>query len=251
MRSQLLLALVGTALCAAAAGCKPDYPNCRNDDDCRTNPKEYCVDGKCQQCRNEKDCPAGQSCNRGRCEAAACSDDSQCPAGQSCIDGKCSPCQADGDCGPGGKCQAGRCTRGKKCQGDSDCAQDEECKNGVCVSGRPKAPSGAGCQLDPIYFDFNEASLTTEGTATIQRDAECLKKETTRSVQLIGHTDPRGTDEYNLALSDRRAQSVKSYLERLGIPTARMKTLARGEIDATGTDEAGWAKDRRVDPQWQ
>src|SRR2546427_7752871 len=70
---------------AAAAGCKPDYPNCRGDDDCRKDPKEYCVEGKCQQCRNDQDCPAGQKCAAGRCEQAApaCTSDDQCPAGQS------------------------------------------------------------------------------------------------------------------------------------------------------------------------
>src|SRR5262252_7106947 len=157
---------------AAVAGCKPDYPVCRNDDDCRTNPKEYCVDGKCQQCRNDQDCPSGQKCNAGRCEAGpGCTTDEQCPAGQSCLDGQCKPCAADTECGVGGKCQNGKCTRAKRCASDSDCAQDEECKGGVCVSGRPKASAAATCTLDPIYFDFNEASVTTEGAATIQRDS--------------------------------------------------------------------------------
>jgi peptidoglycan-associated lipoprotein len=245
----LLHALATTALALAAVGCKPDYPNCNNDDDCRKDPKEYCVDGKCQQCRNDKDCPAGQSCKGGRCAAAACSDDSQCPPGQSCIAGSCKPCQSDAECGEGGRCNAGKCQRPKSCGSDSDCAQDEECRNGHCVSGRPKPQTGANC-LEPVYFDFNESSITTEGAATLQRDAECIKKEN-KNVQLVGHTDPRGTEEYNLALSDRRAQSVKAYLSRLGVADGKMKTLARGEIDATGTDEASWAKDRRVDFGWQ
>ena len=244
-----MLGLLG----AIATGCKPDYPLCRNDDDCRKDPKEYCVEGKCQQCRNDQDCPSGQKCNGGRCEAArpACTTDDQCPVGQSCLDGQCKPCASDAECGVGGKCQDGKCARARRCGSDSDCAQDEECKGGVCVSGRPKTSGAAGCKLDPIYFDFNEAAVTTEGAATIQRDAECLKKEAARGLLLAGHTDPRGTDEYNLALGDRRAQSVRSYLERLGIDAKRLKTQSRGEIDANGTDEAGWAKDRRVDLSWQ
>src|SRR5262245_6329206 len=122
---------LGTVLLLfAAVGCKPDYPNCRNDDDCRKEPKEYCVNGKCEQCRDSKDCPSGQQCKEGRCEAGgmSCADDSACPAGQSCIDGTCKPCAADDQCGPGGKCQAGKCERAKKCGKDDDCAQDEECK---------------------------------------------------------------------------------------------------------------------------
>jgi peptidoglycan-associated lipoprotein len=253
MRTLLQVIVVGV-VAVASVGCKPDYPNCRNDEDCRSDPKEYCVEGKCQQCRNDKDCGAGQACKAGRCEqtALACTSDDQCPDGQSCLNGACAPCKSDSECGEGGKCNAGRCARPKKCGTDADCAQDEECKNGVCISGRPRrVDTGAKCTLDSVYFDFNEASVTTESASALQRNAECLKKESGRTVQLVGHTDPRGTDEYNLALADRRAQAVKGYLERLGVDAGRLKTLSRGEIDATGTDEAGWHKDRRVDFQWQ
>ncbi len=212
----------------ALAGCPPKYPKCDNDKDCHE--KEYCVNGQCQQCRSDGDCPGGGKCNAGRCEAAppvsqACTDDAQCPAGQSCIDGKCRPCASDAECGEGGKCNAGRCQR----------------------ASLPPPPTAA-CQLEPIYFDFNEYSLTTEATGAIDRDADCLKKQN-RGATLTGRTDPRGTEEYNLALSDKRAQSVKDRLSRLGV-TGNLKTVARGEMDATGKDEAGWAKDRRVDLSW-
>jgi peptidoglycan-associated lipoprotein len=66
-------------------------------------------------------------------------------------------------------------------------------------------------------------------------------------VQLVGRTDPRGTDEYNLGLGSQRAQSVKTYLERLGVPSARLSSTTKGEIGAAGTDETGWQRDRRVD----
>lgn len=207
-----------------ASACRPKYPKCSNDKDCHAN--EYCVDGQCQQCRTDNDCPAGGTCKGGRCEPAravpqvlACTDDAQCPKGQSCIGGQCRPCAADGDCGEGGRCVEGRCQRGK--------------------------PS---CTLEPVYFDFNEYALTTDGTSAIDHDAECIK-QSGRGATLTGHTDPRGTEEYNLALSDKRAQSVKERLSRLGV-TASMRVVARGEMDAAGTDEAGWAKDRRVDVSW-
>jgi len=90
--------------------------------------------------------------------------------------------------------------------------------------------------------------LTTEATAAIDRDTECVKK-TNHGVTLTGRTDPRGTEEYNLALSDKRAQQVKGRMGQLGV-TTDMKINARGEMDATGKDEAGWAKDRRVDVSW-
>jgi len=216
---------------AFATGCPPKYPKCNNDKDCHE--KEYCVNGQCQQCRSDADCPGGK-CAAGRCEqppppsaGVSCTDDAQCPAGQSCIDGRCKPCTSDDQCGEGGKCSAGRCQRAPG--------------GGGTV--------GAGCNLEPIYFDFNEYSLTTEGTGAIDRDADCIKK-TNRAVMLTGRTDPRGTEEYNLALSDKRAQSVKDRLGRLGVAASNMKVSARGEMDATGKDEAGWAKDRRVDLSW-
>ncbi|MCU1281202.1 MAG: peptidoglycan-associated outer rane lipoprotein, partial [bacterium] len=109
-------------------------------------------------------------------------------------------------------------------------------------------PVNAKCTLEPVYFDFNESVLSTEATAAIDRDAECVKK-TNHGVSLTGRTDPRGTEEYNLALSDKRAQAVKSRMGQLGV-SSDMKINARGEMDATGKDEAGWAKDRRVDVAW-
>jgi peptidoglycan-associated lipoprotein len=214
---------------AALAGCPPTYPKCDNDKDCHAG--EFCVNGTCQQCRNDKDCPAGQSCNKGRCEAppaTSCTDDSQCPAGQSCIDGTCKACVSDDQCGPGGKCNQGRCQR---------------------AATPTTSNEGAGaCSLEAVYFDFNESVLSTDATSAIDRDAECAKKNGTRSLTLTGHTDPRGTEEYNLALSDHRAQSVKDRMQRVGV-TASMKTVARGKMDASGTDEQSWAKDRRVDVQ--
>ena len=68
-------------------------------------------------------------------------------------------------------------------------------------------------------------------------------------MQLVGHTDPRGTDEYNLGLGTRRAESVRTYLQRLGVPATRLGPTTRGELDASGSDEAGWQRDRRVDLQ--
>ena len=66
-------------------------------------------------------------------------------------------------------------------------------------------------------------------------------------MQLVGHADPRGTDEYNLGLGTRRAETVSSYLQRLGVPPRQLEASTRGAIDATGANELGWRLDRRVD----
>ncbi len=68
-----------------------------------------------------------------------------------------------------------------------------------------------------------------------------------RSLRLTGRTDPRGEDEYNMSLGEARAESVKDYLKARGIDGHRITETSRGELDATGDEEAGWAHDRRVD----
>jgi peptidoglycan-associated lipoprotein len=83
----------------------------------------------------------------------------------------------------------------------------------------------------------------------LQQVADCLTKGPLkgRSVKLVGRADPRGTDEYNLGLGSRRAESVRSYLTRLGVPAARLSPSTRGDLDASGTDETSYRRDRRVD----
>ncbi|HEY8924148.1 MAG TPA: OmpA family protein [Polyangia bacterium] len=244
--------VIGTVLAAAfVMGCKPDYPSCETDKDC-SDKKEFCVAGKCQQCRDNKDCAEGQSCNSGRCDKipSFCKSAAQCPAGMACVANRCAPCAADKDCPSGTKCWKGTCDNRKHCSKDDDCAQNEDCTAGVCTSGKPKAPPPVDCRLTSVYFDFNESALTTEATSTLNTNAECLKK-VKNSITIVGHTDPRGTAEYNIALSERRAQSVQTYLERLGITGGRMAILPRGAIDATGTNEPTWAQDRRADFTWR
>lgn len=98
-------------------------------------------------------------------------------------------------------------------------------------------------------FDYDKAELSPEDRAVLDQLATCLTTGALKgkSVALIGRADPRGTDEYNLGLGSQRAGSVSSYLTRLGVQSAQLGVTTRGSLDATGTDEAGWQKDRRVD----
>jgi peptidoglycan-associated lipoprotein len=247
----LPLGLLFAAGVVLGMSCSPSYPACETDKDCK--PKEFCVARKCQQCRDSRDCPTGQQCSAGKCSAISgyCTDKSQCAAGQECIANRCRPCESDTECAAGLKCMQGTC-RKPQCTKDDDCAQDQECQNGMCV-GKPPRTAGPPCPLGPVYFGFDQATLTSEGTAQLNTNAECLKsaKATGRSVDLVGRADPRGTTEYNMALSDRRSQAVRDYLQRLGVDANRMNKIPRGALDASGTDEASWAKDRRVDFDWK
>lgn len=98
-------------------------------------------------------------------------------------------------------------------------------------------------------FALDEAELLPEDRNILEQVAQCLTRGPlqARSVQLIGRADPRGTDEYNLSLGTRRAETVRTYLQRLGVPATRLAPTTRGELDASGTDETSWRRDRRVD----
>lgn len=98
-------------------------------------------------------------------------------------------------------------------------------------------------------FDYDESQLEASDRNVLQQVADCLVKGPLKgkSVKLVGRADPRGTEEYNLGLGTRRAESVRSYLQRLGVPAARLSPSTRGDLDASGSDETSYRRDRRVD----
>jgi len=103
--------------------------------------------------------------------------------------------------------------------------------------------------LEPIYFDFDKSNLKPDAIATLDKDAESLKKNPEMKVQIEGNCDERGTNEYNMALGDRRAVSGMKYLVTLGIAAERMTTISYGEerpLDP-GHNESAWSKNRRDD----
>ena len=103
------------------------------------------------------------------------------------------------------------------------------------------------CAFETVYFAFNSSDLDGSSRASIQTAAECYRNQSPGvGILLTGATDPRGTEEYNLALGERRGQSVKSYLVSLGMDGGQISVTSVGEEMATGTDEAGWARDRHV-----
>jgi len=233
-----------------AGGCQPKYPACERDEHCRKG--EFCVNRRCQQCRSDADCAAGKACRSGRCEPKGeyCDTAEDCPEGQVCIAHQCAPCRKNADCGEGGHCKAGRCLP-RSCQTDEDCPENHECQNGRCVAPPSAKDAHAACTPQPIYFGFDEFVLSDEATRRLHSAATCINSVAGRRIRLEGHCDPRGTDEYNLALGDRRAHTVRNYLRRLGVDVTRLRVLSKGRLEAVGTDAAGWATDRRVQFNWE
>jgi len=105
------------------------------------------------------------------------------------------------------------------------------------------------CDLPEARFDFDSAKLSSSAVTMLDALAACFISGPgkDKGMRLVGHADPRGTDDYNMGLGQRRAGSVSEYLAKKGLPEDRVETSSRGELDATGSEETGWAKDRRVD----
>jgi peptidoglycan-associated lipoprotein len=205
------IALSAAAFAVLTVGCGPSYPNCDNDSNCHEG--EYCVNGQCQACRADADCPAGQRCASGACEP---------------ITGFC---QSNADCPDGRECQNNRCVA---------VAQSGE------DLGSTSGSEGA-CELRPINFGFDQDELDASARNTIQTDVDCMRERGITAVHVTGYCDPRGTEEYNLALGDRRARAVMSYMISLGLDGNAVSASSMGEEMAQGTDEGSWARDRRVE----
>ena len=245
------LLVVTGALVLILAACpakKPKTAACGSDKDCKDG--LVCIDKKCQECAEDKQCPDGKKCQSGACVAAAeCTRDTDCPDGKVCQAGQCRACAKDGECGPGGKCQGGACQRPKACKADEDCADDEDCIDGLCQKPwQGGNDCGAACQLATVYFRFDDSSIQASERDRLDGNAACFEKSTGKNAYLAGHTDSIGTEEYNIALSERRGQAVADYLARLGVDPARMQVVPKGETEPTGQTED---KDRRVEFQWR
>ena len=100
---------------------------------------------------------------------------------------------------------------------------------------------------EDIYFEFDSIRLTPEAQEILAKKAKWMRENRTTSVTIEGHCDNRGTNEYNLALGEGRAQSAKAFLVDLGIEASRLNTISYGEerpLDPAQTEDA-WAKNRR------
>jgi len=101
---------------------------------------------------------------------------------------------------------------------------------------------------EPIYFDFDQDQVTDVSREKLISYSQVLKARPNLRVLLEGHCDHRGTEDYNLALGERRAQSVKRFFLELGVPASQMRTISYGELRPLSKEdnESAWARNRRV-----
>jgi peptidoglycan-associated lipoprotein len=226
------LALATLASLAVLAGCpaKPKNGECKTSDDCKDQQGfgKVCVEGRCQECAGDKDCKDGFVCRTNKCVPKP-------------------ECAKDADCGEGKKCENDRCVVSR------DEAAEAEKRRKAAEEEAARAALAKECG-DPaaftIRFGFDQSTLTGEAQGTLQKLSECLKKAAPKRVQVQGHTDERGTTQYNIALGARRAEAARKYLADLGVG-AKMETVSFGKEKplCTESTEECWAKNRRAEFQ--
>ena len=248
------------ALAVVTLGCPgTDYPKCEKDDQCKKTAdgkavNEFCVFGQCQQCAKDANCAAGEHCNQGRCESQ-CSDDASCGTGKICEDGACrvADCDASKPCGAGKSCETGRCVSPTgapgTCVEDLDCKGGMKCQAGTCVSSTISGSDAACEKHTRVQFDFNVFDLRDDARTALDAYAKCMGDHADWKLQIEGHTDERGTTDFNLQLGEKRASSVKDYLARLGVEKSRIRTISYGEEHPleNASNESAWARNRRAE----
>ena len=133
----------------------------------------------------------------------------------------------------------------KTCASDLDCGAKQLCLNNKCVD---ITPDLAACTDVRVHFPFNSDEIDAADKPQLDRSARCLKADHALHITIEGNADERGTEEYNMALGDRRARSVAGYLQSLGASQAQVATVSYGKEnpECSEHDEACWARNRRA-----
>jgi peptidoglycan-associated lipoprotein len=145
---------------------------------------------------------------------------------------------------------------GKKGSGTDEAAleggigsSEFETGTGVSAAGEYGEPEKVS-ELASIYFDYDSASIRSDARATLQANSGAIQnRDEWRSVIVEGHCDERGSEEYNLALGERRAHATRQYLEDLGVSGSRLQVVSFGESAPAvqGHDESAYRWNRRVE----
>ena len=144
------------------------------------------------------------------------------------------------------------CAKPKKADTDADANAAANAKPDVVDRSNTFDPQGSDSGkidgLNTVFFDYDKATLSASTKKQLSNNSSWIKAHNTATIQIEGHTDARGTVEYNLALGERRAKSVKAYLEGLGVDTKHLTVISYGEEKpmVQGDSEAAYSKNRRA-----
>jgi peptidoglycan-associated lipoprotein len=145
----------------------------------------------------------------------------------------------------------------KRAEEEASAAARKKAEEEAAAAARKKAEADAAqkqlqdqinaVESEKIYFDYDKADLKPEAQSTLEKKAKFLQTNPAYSLNIEGNCDERGTNEYNLALGERRADAANKFLNSLGIAADRITTISYGEekpVDP-GHDESAWSKNRR------
>jgi peptidoglycan-associated lipoprotein len=133
----------------------------------------------------------------------------------------------------------------RACTQDTDCKDSEICNQNQCVAITSEL---AECSVVRVHFPFDSTEINSDDRSGLERSARCLRGHQHIHVTIEGNADERGTEEYNLALGDRRALAVAKYLKTLGASDEQLKTISYGKEKPIchEHDEACWKQNRRA-----
>jgi len=116
------------------------------------------------------------------------------------------------------------------------------------ADGQPIDPRTGGPLNRTFYFDYDRSDVNPSDIAVLEIHAQLLNRNTGKSVVIEGHCDERGTREYNLALGERRANAIKSFLTAAGVAASQIESVSYGEErpENPGHDESAWSRNRRA-----
>ncbi len=132
---------------------------------------------------------------------------------------------------------------------DGASSTSQTADSGVTETDVKETSSATVADLTRVYFEFDSYVLSGEARATLKQNAMILKGASMLKVKIEGHCDERGSDDYNLALGEQRAQATMDYMRSLGVSGSQMGTVSMGEMAPLdpANNEAAWAKNRRAE----
>lgn len=132
--------------------------------------------------------------------------------------------------------------------GNSGVASPSGVESGNLGTGNAGDVGVGSADLQTVFFDYDSFNLRSDARNALKSNGDWMKKHSSVRIQIEGHCDERGTNEYNMALGDRRANAAKSFLVKMGVSKSRIDTISYGEERPSdpGHDESAYSKNRRA-----